>query len=104
MKKLYVLAIVILLAAIALVACSSSNSTASPAATTASSSGGTSVADGKTLLETRCVSCHSLAKVVNQHGDASQWQQVVTAMVNRGAQLTTDEQKVLVQYLADNFK
>jgi hypothetical protein len=36
--------------------------------------------------------------------DASQWQAVVTDMVNRGAVLSADEQQVLVQYLAANFK
>ena len=88
-------------------------STASPTATvqpatgtsiTSTNTGAASASNGKTLLETRCVSCHTLAKVVNQKASADQWKQIVDQMVQRGAVLNSEEETVLVQYLADNFK
>jgi uncharacterized lipoprotein YajG len=71
---------------------------------TATSASSASTADGKTLLESRCTSCHTLAQVANKTGSASQWQMVVDNMIQRGAVLNSDEEKVLVQYLADNYK
>jgi len=62
------------------------------------------IADGKTLLETRCTACHTLARVVTVKASAAQWKQTVDMMIQRGAVLTPDEETVLVQYLADNFK
>jgi hypothetical protein len=35
---------------------------------------------------------------------AARWQQEVNQMVQRGAVLSSTEETVLVQYLADNFK
>jgi cytochrome c2 len=86
-----------------IIGCTSNSSTVTntSAATSASSS---TVADGKTLLDSRCSSCHTLAQVVNRTGSFSQWQGVVDQMIQRGAVLNSDEEKVLVQYLADNFK
>jgi len=105
MKKVFVFIGLFLLLAILLTACSSNSSTsASPTTTSSSGQTGSAVADGKTLLETRCVSCHTLAKVVSQKADANRWQMIVNDMVNRGAVLTAEEQTVLVQYLAANFK
>jgi cytochrome c5 len=75
-----------------------------PAATTASGTSSTTAIDGKTLLNTRCISCHTLAKVVNAKGTADQWKRQVDQMVQRGAVLSSDEETVLVQYLAANFK
>ncbi len=101
-KQILVVILVCIVSASILVACSSSSNGAPSSGSSATQSG--TVADGKTLLEDRCQSCHTLAKVANSHGDATQWQRVVNDMVKRGAVLTAEEQQVLVQYLADNFK
>ncbi|MCX6056056.1 MAG: hypothetical protein NTZ74_14305 [Chloroflexi bacterium] len=59
--------------------------------------------DGKTLLETRCVACHSLNTTTRRKGSQDAWNQVVQQMVYAGATLNSEEQQILVQYLADNF-
>ena len=60
--------------------------------------------DGKTLLETRCVVCHSLDRVTSEDGTAEKWGEIVSAMLARGAKLTEEERAILVQYLAENYK
>lgn len=59
--------------------------------------------DGETLLNQRCTVCHSLSRVTTQHHTADQWNQIVSIMVRRGAKLTSDEQQVLVDYLAKTY-
>ena len=60
-------------------------------------------ADGATLLSQRCSVCHSSDRVTLFRLSADQWNQVVSIMVQHGAQLTSDEQKVLVAYLAKTY-
>ena len=59
--------------------------------------------DGATLLEARCSTCHSAdrARQVNKTRDG--WDQTVTSMINRGAQLTEAEKVVLVDYLTETY-
>ena len=119
MRKFWISTLLLILCIFVITGCTSASSTATAApstnptsssaastiaATSSSSSTSASVADGKTLLETRCVSCHTLAKVVTQKMTAARWQQEVNQMVQRGAVLSSTEETVLVQYLADNFK
>jgi len=108
MRKFTILICIFIFFTLFIAACTNSNSgsSTSSAATSAPNQSSTSsaVTDGKTLLETRCVGCHTLAKVVNRKGTADQWTAVVENMVQRGAVLSSDEKTVLVQYLADNFK
>jgi hypothetical protein len=59
--------------------------------------------DGKTLLEQRCNDCHSADYVKGLMGTADQWAGLVHAMVQNGADLTPEEEKVLAQYLADTY-
>ena len=126
MRKITFTLVVILICTFIMIGCTSNSSTptATSAATssnaatsipststdtaantaTATSASTASTADGKTLLDSRCTSCHTLAQVANQTGSASQWQRVVDEMIQKGAVLNSDEEKVLVQYLADNYK
>ncbi len=60
--------------------------------------------EGRELLESRCVTCHSLDKVTTHTGTAEEWDVIVTRMVNRGADLTDAEKNILIQYLADTYK
>lgn len=60
-------------------------------------------ADGATLLNQRCSVCHSPDRVKLYRLSADQWTQVVSFMVQNGAKLTSDEQKVLVAYLAKTY-
>jgi len=111
MRKNLLTALFILCCIAFIVGCTSPASptaTAQPAtgssAITSTDTGAASASDGKTLLESRCVSCHTLARIVNQKASADQWKQVVDQMIQRGAVLNANEETVLVQYLADNFK
>jgi hypothetical protein len=60
--------------------------------------------DGQTLMQERCPVCHSLDRVTSAHKTADQWTVSVDRMVARGAQLTTQEQQILIVYLAANYK
>ncbi len=60
--------------------------------------------DAAALLEARCVDCHSLSKTTDARYTQEQWQQVVTRMIQKGAVLNSDEETVLVTYLAETYK
>jgi hypothetical protein len=68
----------------------------------ASSSSGAS--NGQALMQDRCTVCHSLTRVTSAHKTADEWKLTVDRMVNRGAQLSTQEEQALIEYLAQNYK
>jgi cytochrome c-type biogenesis protein CcmH/NrfF len=76
-------------------ACASGSPKSTPAATTSQ--------DGATLLQERCSVCHPSSFVTRRAYTEAQWKIIVDNMVQRGAQLTSDEQSVLVAYLAKNY-
>ncbi|MFH0803424.1 MAG: hypothetical protein V2A78_13705 [bacterium] len=82
-----------------LVACNSGSSKPAQAPPSA-----TPAPDGATLLETRCSACHSADKPKQARKTRDQWEQTVTDMIGKGAQLTEAEKKVLVDYLANTYK
>ncbi len=130
MKNILVFSIIVTVAAIALVSCSSAANTVTPApnatltdtaaptsipATSAPASPTTAPAtpnpdsstpaiDGKTLLAIRCTACHSLDRVNTKSGSADEWKSTVDRMVQTGAELSSEEAVILVQYLAENYK
>ena len=59
--------------------------------------------DGKALMEDRCSVCHSLDYVYGTQASLQEWATIVSVMVNNGAVLSPEEQKILVDYLAKNF-
>jgi cytochrome c5 len=75
----------------------------SPSVTAASSSGG-SVSEGQTLMQTRCSVCHSLSRITSSHKTADQWKTTVDRMIENGAQLSSQEEQTLVDYLAQTYK
>lgn len=60
-------------------------------------------ADGLALLETRCVECHGVDRTTGATKTAAEWDQTVTRMIGKGAQLTEAEKAVLVEYLANTY-
>jgi cytochrome c5 len=72
-----------------------SSATALPAVTPA--------LDGATLLETRCSVCHSADRARQAKKTREQWDQTVTRMIDKGAQLTEAEKTVLLDYLAKTY-
>lgn len=83
------------------VACNSGSPqpTQAPSSTTAPPAE-TPALDGATLLETRCSVCHSADKPRQVKKTREQWEQTVTRMIGKGAQVTEAEKTVLVDYLA----
>jgi len=101
MRKIWVASMILILLAVLIAGCSSGSAAT---ATSSSSSSSSSTADGKTLLESRCAACHSVSRVTKMSGTADEWKSVVDNMINRGAQLTSAEEAVLVDYLAATYK
>jgi hypothetical protein len=96
MKNRWIFLLMILTAVMILVsACSSGASTPTP--------GGTSSLDGATLVQERCTKCHLLSRVEQSNHTAAQWKTIVNTMISRGAQLTPEEESVVVNYLTANF-
>ena len=60
--------------------------------------------NGATLLETRCSACHNADRPRQVKKTREQWEQTVTRMIGKGAQLTEVEKTVLVEYLAKTYK
>jgi cytochrome c5 len=58
---------------------------------------------GKELVETRCVTCHDLLRIVAAKRQKTEWDGIVANMVNRGAMATPEERQTMVAYLAMQF-
>lgn len=63
----------------------------------------TQMASGALLLEQRCTACHGLARVESARKDRSDWERTVVRMVNKGAQLSKEEQEILIIYLTESY-
>lgn len=62
------------------------------------------ILDGKSLLETRCTSCHPLMMIeLAQYPNANVWRGTVNDMVTRGATLNEEEKEVLISYLMKTY-
>ena len=58
---------------------------------------------GKEILEKKCSTCHAPEQVTTFGRSAEEWHEVVTNMIDLGAELNEEEAKVLVEYLAKNW-
>ena len=59
--------------------------------------------NGQELLNARCTGCHDLTRVEDTKADASGWESTVERMQSKGAQLSDEEKKTLVEYLAATY-
>ena len=59
--------------------------------------------DGEALLEARCSGCHSADRARQTTKTRDGWDQSVTRMIDKGAQLTEAEKAVLVDYLTEMY-
>ena len=89
------IAIVLILIAILISSCTSAASGPTPASTT--------TLDGATLVQERCSRCHPLSRIESVRYSAADWQTIVSLMISRGAQLSPEEETLVVNYLATNF-
>ncbi len=61
--------------------------------------------DFEKLLTERCgTTCHNLDRVKNAKKTATEWQTTVERMIAKGAKLTPEEAKALVNYLAQTYR
>lgn len=60
--------------------------------------------DGAALLEQRCSVCHPSQRPKSAKKTPEQWEATVTRMIGKGAKLTADEKKTLVDYLGNTYK
>ncbi len=56
------------------------------------------------LLEQRCSVCHPSARPKSKQKTPEQWEATVTRMMGKGAQLTPEEKKGLIDYLSKTYK
>lgn len=66
---------------------------------------GTQLPDGpgKATMQKICSGCHAPEIVVGRHETKDGWEQIVSDMVNKGANGTDDEFDQIINYLAANF-
>ncbi len=74
---------------------------ASVQATTAPAA--SSALDGAALLDERCSVCHSADKAKQVPRSMAKWDQTVSRMIGKGAQLNDAEKAALVDYLATKY-
>jgi cytochrome c-type biogenesis protein CcmH/NrfF len=80
-------------------ACSSVASNPISASTTAS----TTTQDGAALLQERCTVCHPLSFVEKSRHTAADWKVIVDMMISRGAQLSSEEETLVINFLSTNY-
>ena len=56
------------------------------------------------LLEERCSVCHSTDIPKNARKSKSDWKETVTRMIDKGARLSPEEKKILINYLAKHYR
>ena len=59
--------------------------------------------DGEALLDARCSGCHSADRARQVTKTRDEWDQSVSRMIDKGAQLTEEEKTFLVDYLTDTY-
>lgn len=59
--------------------------------------------DGASIVENQCAACHSSNRVKQVRKTHDQWDQTVSQMIDRGAQLSDAEKKALVDYLTATY-
>jgi len=58
---------------------------------------------GKSLVESRCSTCHALGLVEGAKKTEAAWKATVEDMVTKGAQLNQEQQELVIKYLAETY-
>ena len=58
---------------------------------------------GRAILVGNCSNCHSVELPISSRKSEAEWNETINRMVTFGAQLTPQEQEILVKYAARNF-
>ena len=94
-------AVIILALLIIIILLSACSAGTNPTTTTSPSS--TTSLDGATLVQERCSRCHPLNRVESAKHTATEWKTIVDTMISRGAQLSPDEETIVVDWLTANY-
>lgn len=58
---------------------------------------------GKELVVTMCVGCHDLSAAVSKRATTNGWRETVADMIERGAQIGSDDAAEIVTYLDEHY-
>lgn len=58
---------------------------------------------GKDIVEAACDGCHGLDQIIGRAWSEEQWRTVLKKMIDKGAVLSDEEFKTVVEYLVANF-
>jgi mono/diheme cytochrome c family protein len=58
---------------------------------------------GKAIIASKCAGCHAIDTAISQRLDRDGWASVITRMVERGADVSDEEQETAADYLAAHF-
>ena len=58
---------------------------------------------GKETVEAACDGCHAVDQIIGRAWSEEKWRTVVKKMIDKGAVLTDDELKTVIDYLVANF-
>jgi cytochrome c5 len=64
---------------------------------------GLPVGDGAEIVAKACTQCHGLGLTVAMRDGRVGWQEMVDNMILRGAQVRPEEEKIVIDYLVENF-
>ncbi len=70
----------------------------------AAAAGAAPVIDGAKLLDERCSVCHKSDRPKAAKKSKAEWEKTVSRMIGKGAKLTAEEKKALVEHLAKTYK
>lgn len=59
--------------------------------------------EGKAIATENCQACHKLTNLTKAHKSLDDWKDTVQTMIDRGANVPSEQIDTLVQYLAKNF-
>jgi cytochrome c5 len=60
--------------------------------------------DGAALVAERCTVCHSIERIQNAAKTRDVWEDTVKRMIGKGANLSSDEKDIVINYLAETYK
>jgi len=101
MKKAMLIGILIVVLALVIAACA-------PTATQTPAVGDTttndSLAEGKAIVEAKCVQCHTLDRVTSATKSEADWTKSVDRMIGKGLKLDAAEKQAVIAYLSETYK
>ena len=59
--------------------------------------------EGQSVLENQCVDCHNLSRIRSASKTRDEWSRTIDRMIALGAELTSEERDVLLDYLEATY-